>query len=813
MKPSLAALCAAVIVTVVFVGLTDHDRLRQKIDTMLADADTSPHPQLMQMGRISGPDFHAPDPRDDPSQQVAQADPQPLDLGGKAAAAPVAAASDPVAAPPVAATSDSVAPASPPADTPPVTAQAAPPPTQQPAPQQPTPQQPTAQQPAAPTAVPAQGQPAVDESALRYFASRGDNARLQVEISRLRALYPSWNPPADPLAVPQNQDTKLEAMWRLYSESRYAELRKAITDRQTAEPGWPVPPDLLDRLNVAEARARLVNASDLKQYEKVVQTAAETPSLLTCSEVDVLWRVADAFANSNRVPRARDAYLYVLKNCDNPAERLATIQKAAAVLPYSTMQDLLSQEKPLQDGTREFESIRDDLARRFVAQANDDQKLTIAPEYASRVEQLAETKGLASDALLLGWYHLRRQEMADAEKWFRAAHQKEDTASASQGLALTLIARKSPQEAEEVMYKWRDGSKDATATYLAATANLLAVDPTPALQPEVLQRIAEEVLKQHDAATGQQFGWYARSLNQPQTAAQWFETVLRWKPDDEPSAYGLAISRMQLNDKQGVVEIQRLWAGRSERIAVLGETKKPVIDGRIPLPSPGVDGGQTQAVGNQLPVVRQQLPETRGPARIETQPAYTTGRAPGPAAARVTRGRAATGCATTIVPATLPPAQALTRGWCLMELNRPTEAAAAFEVGLGSPNQKTREDSAYGQSLAYLRLGLTSNAAVAASKAPLSPQRALDLQTSILTNRASNAFDTKRYREAILYLDQLGQLQPERIDLMILKGYAYLNLRRFPDAIRIFEAAAATGNHEAITALSNARAAQKDPPR
>jgi tetratricopeptide (TPR) repeat protein len=772
MKPSLAALCAAVIVTVVFVGLTDHERLRRKIDTLLGSADTSPHPQLMQMGRISGPDFHPPDAQSDTPQQLAQLDPQPAEAREDAAGAPVVMVTGPIVAPaPVGGTSA------------PAVAQTAPAAVQPP--------------------------PAVDESALRYFASRGDNARLQVEISRLRALYPSWTPPADPLAVPQNQDTKLEAMWRLYSESRYAELHRAIVDRQNSEPGWQVPPDLLDRLNVAEARARLVNASDLKQYEKVVQTAAETPSLLTCSEVDVLWRVADAFAHTDRIPRARDAYLYVLKNCDNPAERLATIQKAAAVLPYATVQELLSQEKPLQDGTREFESIRDDLSRRFVAEANDDLKLTIAPEYANRVEQLAETKGLASDALLLGWYHLRRQEMADAEKWFRAAHLKEDTASASQGLALTLIARKSPQEAEDIMYKWRDGSKDATATYLAATANLLALDPAPALQPEVLQRIAVEVLKQRDAATGQQFGWYARTLSQPQTAAQWFETVLRWKPDDEPSAYGLAISLLQLNDKQGVAEIQRLWAGRSDRIAILGETKKPVIDGRIPLPSPGVDGRQAPV---NRPTITPREPLAAGSSLTEEPQAFTTGHAPGPAVVRGTRPRAI-GCATTIDPETLPPAQALSRGWCLMELNRPTEASAAFEVGLRSAAQKTREDAAYGQSLAYLRLGLTSNAAIAATKAPLSPQRALDLQTSILTNRASNAFDTKRYREAILYLDQLRQLQPERIDLMVLRGYAYLNLRRFSDAIRIFEAAAATGNHDAITALSNAREAQKEPPR
>ncbi|MGO6908682.1 cellulose synthase, partial [Rhizobium ruizarguesonis] len=83
-------------------------------------------------------------------------------------------------------------------------------------------------------------------------------------------------------------------------------------------------------------------------------------------------------------------------------------------------------------------------------------------DYIARLEKLAETGGLASDALLLGWYQLRRNNDADAEKWFRAARAKQDSAAASQGLALALIARKAPEEAEDVMFRWRADSEDAT---------------------------------------------------------------------------------------------------------------------------------------------------------------------------------------------------------------------------------------------------------------------------------------------------------------------------------------------------------------
>ena len=255
---------------------------------------------------------------------------------------------------------------------------------------------------------------AVDESALRYFASQGDTARLEAEISRLKALYPDWSPPKDPLAIPQNEDKQLETMWQLYSQARYSEVRKAIADRRVADPAWQPPADLIDRLTVAESRMRLINASDVKQYETVVRIAADTPSLLTCSEVDVLWRVAEAFFRTGKTQRATDAYTYILSNCENAGERLATIQKAADLLPARTLEDLLAKERAAPDGKPEFDAIRDDLSRRFVAEADADSKVTVPPQYLSRLERLAETGGLASDALLLGWYHLPRGNMEAA---------------------------------------------------------------------------------------------------------------------------------------------------------------------------------------------------------------------------------------------------------------------------------------------------------------------------------------------------------------------------------------------------------------
>jgi tetratricopeptide (TPR) repeat protein len=641
--------------------------------------------------------------------------------------------------------------------------------------------------------------PEVDESALRYFAAQGDTARLAAEIARLRSLYPNWTPPADPLAVPQNADRQLETMWQLYSEGRYAEVRRAIVERQGQDAGWQPPADLLERLQVAEARTRLVNASELKQYQTVVEVGAANSALLNCSDVDVLWRVAEAFAQTERPQRAIDAYSYILTNCTNPPERVATMQKAASLLPYNRVQPLFALERS-EDGGREFDSIRDDLARRFVAEANDEPALEIAPEYVERVKQLALGQGPATDPLLLGWYYLRRNNAAEAETWFRRSHEREDTAPASQGLALTLLEHGKPAEAEAVIYRWRDDSDDATATYLAATANLLALDPAPAITEEILARMAQTVIAERYAPSAQQFGWYARNFDQPQTAERWFQTALQWAPEDEPSAYGLALTRQQLNDRAGFDEVQRQWAERSPRIAELAQT--PGGTGtRTPPPrtsAPQAVATQPNAPASPAPVARPtQTTQRAAPAQT------TTVRVQATAAGNAPRSS----CSGRSNPARLSPAAALANGWCLMDLNRPLEAAKSFEVAVASGDRSIQEDAAYGQSLAYLRVGLTDRAAVAAAKAPMNSSRARELQASILADRAVQAFGSDRYREALLYLDQRMQVQQEPVDLMVLRGYSYLNLRRPREALRIFEAAAATGHRDAVRGLANARAA------
>lgn len=641
--------------------------------------------------------------------------------------------------------------------------------------------------------------PAVDESALRYFARTGDKRRLDAEIARLRALYPDWVPPADPSAPEIFVDPELDAFWKLFSEGKYAEVRSRIAERREREPDW-VPPDaLIELLDEADARIRLTNASNARQWNTVIDTAAATPSLLTCAYVDVLWRVAEAFANTERVPRARDAYTYILVNCNDPAERLATMQKAIDVLPEAEIGPLLVYER---DG--EFAAIMDTMLRRRVGLTAENPDLTSSPEDLARIEALAADEANAADALLLGWYYYRHKEPGRSLDWFDKARQRDPaSAKAVEGYTLALIDLGRFADAETAGYDWNEKSEDNLAAYLIAAVGLLAIDPPLKISEPVLQRMANVIVRVKSLQGGEQLGWYAYNLGQVRTALRWFETVRRWDPNYEPAAYGLAVTRWALKDRAGVNSIIREWGDRSERIANIGKPVRAGLRGSTPVVDVVVD-----EVVDEVVYTRPRAIEP--PAYAETEVITRVAPYAEPEVAVVSGGGGGSsgGCTTSVPTRSLSPESALRRGWCLMDLNRPAEAAIAFEIALLSTSAKTREDAAYGATLANLRTGVTDRASVAASAAPMSKKRQAELNLSILTQQATAAYGDGRYVEAILALDERARHAPEQTDLMMLRGWSYFKLGRYPDAKRIFSAVAMTGVADAQNGLAAVQAAQ-----
>lgn len=691
----------------------------------------------------------------------------------------------------------------------------------------------------------------VDESALRYFAQQGDLNRLEAEIRRLKALYPNWQPPVD-LLDPKagGGPSDVQPVWDLYGEGRIAEARRAMGRLQASKPGWQPPADLVAALNEAEARQRMINAAANKQWNTVLTIAGQTPSLLVCGRVDVLWLVADAFIATNKPSRAGDVYSYILKNCTNTNERRATIDRAVAKLPSAMVTPLFGMERIGPDGKGEFSGPRLDFIRRLVGDASRDESIVVPEEELSMLEAAARESKSPDDANLLGFYFTRHGDTTQAYEWFKESLDRGGGAKAAEGYVYAMHAAGQDLRAEPTAYKWRDASDANMVAYILLVSTLLNPPSQTGTSPElitatpvdqdVVNRFVPVVMQRHSPLGALSLGWYAINTRQTAAAADWFRQSLAWQPS-EAAAYGLGLALNALGDAAGVQNTIETWKSQFPRLpslleaALTPQTAATAAAGAGKTP-PGRTAGGAAAEG-QL---------AAGQARIASPGGTTAGGAAAPAAAirgtapagsAVVANAAASGGAVTQVAsdaggptvATSAPAggggrssgggilsprpqiqaqsrpsgcgglvartgrlsasQSLTKGWCLLDLNRPMEAAVAFGAAMdGAPGTQTASDAAYGRSLAYLRAGLTDNAAVAAAAAPQDLSRRADLGVQILSQRAVSAYQAGRYVDAILAMEQRNAIVPESREDMLLRGWAYYNLGEVATARRIFEA-------------------------
>ncbi|WP_414472231.1 tetratricopeptide repeat protein [Microvirga sp. M2] len=638
----------------------------------------------------------------------------------------------------------------------------------------------------------------MDESALRYFASQGDTRRVNAEIARLRALYPNWTPPSDmsQLSGTVTVDPIIDRLWNLYKEDRIAEVRAAIAERQSSDPNWKPPEELTTALETTESRRRLTNASDSGQWRTVLNIATENPNLLTCVNVDVLWRVAEAFAKTEQSDRSRDVYTYLLTNCANPGERLATLQKALGLLPDNQVADLLQFERKTGNEPDNFDSIREELARRRVERASNDETMTATAEDLAVVERMTRNSDEPGPVLVLAWYNYHHGNPARALELFKTALDRKGGNKAAEGYAMSLRALERLTEAEAFAYDWHDKAPENMKVYLDVATALLSQDPPPRLETRIVARIVPIAMSQRFPDGAQALGWYAYNTSQFQTARSWFRQALGWRADDEPSAYGLALTTQRLNDRAGFGAIVAQWRDRSERIADLA-------DGTVPQAAqPRVPSIRTAQPVDNLPQVSLPQVSMRPAAmRAETPRTFVeTSSLPAETRPRTvtvgTRTGARRGCLVTRNPEGLAPDAAVALGWCLMEANRPLEAASAFDEAIRRGGGRTREEAAYGKSLAYLRKNLTSEAAVAAAQAPQTGERRVELSASILGQRALAAYRDGRYVETILALSERARIVPEQTDLMLIRGWSYYKLGRYQDAEKVFRAVQRTGNSE-----------------
>ncbi|PGH55401.1 hypothetical protein CRT60_19000 [Azospirillum palustre] len=304
-----------------------------------------------------------------------------------------------------------------------------------------------------------------------------------------------------------------------------------------------------------------------------------------------------------------------------------------------------------------------------------------------------------------------------------------------------------------------------------------------ALSAADLSRVQGIVRDKQDADGAIALGWYFQKQKNFTEAQGWFTQANEWTPSDK-AAEGLVLAYNGLGDKAQARAAAAPWKGKSSRI---DQALKAVDPPRGPS---GPGGGRTAP---------------QGPSELDR------------ALARHDFAACISIIRSTIARSGPTASLLQQRGWCLLELKRPSEAEAAFAeaqtlaarepapapakggasaagtaagkagnrspAASGLPQTATpAQENAYGQAIARLATGDVTGLTRDLPRANLTATQRAEIRASLMATEAGRALEDKRYNDVLRLLDARKELEPEPRNLGIVRGWALYNLMRFDEA-------------------------------
>jgi tetratricopeptide (TPR) repeat protein len=585
----------------------------------------------------------------------------------------------------------------------------------------------------------AQAEPSVsvDETALRWYARHGYSERLDAEMRRLRTLYPEWEPPTD-LTSPQSFDET--PLWALFAGDDIEAVEAAMQARRRIEPGFRPSDDLAAKLQQRRARRTMLQAAAASRPQDVLATAARMPELVGCHDLEASWTIAAAWRAKGDEGRAVAIFGDLLDACQRPQDRRALVDTAVPTLGWRVTAALIAKVRLRQPSAVPV-SVEAPVTRAGVAEALAVPG-TAAPHPVAIEAWLSsiEPSAPADELALAAWWTRATGDHARSLGLFEAASTRSigrPDPKTVEGIALGLEALGRRDEALAIASDNADRSEPLGRLAVDLGSVRFSGKPRPRLDDREIAAYAAATTRWRSAPGAETLGWYAYDFGQTEAARRWFETGLGWRP-----SRGLALGHVLATARLGAkAEAQRLLVAYASEFPDLTAVKL---------------GGTAVAVVRDAAGVALAARDYRGCLRhIE---------------ARSGRG--------------LKPADAIMKGWCLVGLERPAEAAAAFEAGMGgSPTQ--REEAAYGRSIAALRAGRPD---LADRTGAIAPQRRRDIDGALLGEEAAAAYRAGQWGRTLALLDQRAGLLPESRDLSLLRGWTLDHLGRREAAEAIFTA-------------------------
>ena len=349
--------------------------------------------------------------------------------------------------------------------------------------------------PASPTVREPQQSAFPDESALRYYASRNETQRVNAEIARLKRFYPNWLPPKDLYDTLASGEQDETVLWDCSLTTVWMTSRPpsplARRPNRIARPSQ----DLQQKIRRKTARLKINDFLKQSRWQDIVDYVHDANTMAD-AEVDILWAVAEAFARTKQAPEAMRNLRVDPDQRQRSGERLATIQKAMAVLRMADVEPLIAMGVKPQDGSSEFAPIMVDITRaRIAAYLHDERVQDVVDADMRLFENFARAAADPNQSALVGWYDYKHKDYRDALEWFKLSIAHGGDAMIAHGLAHTLRSLGYLREAEEVSYAWREPLVNNSILLIDILQTDLTREIPPYVEPDRLYRYAQESLR------------------------------------------------------------------------------------------------------------------------------------------------------------------------------------------------------------------------------------------------------------------------------------------------------------------------------
>jgi hypothetical protein len=425
----------------------------------------------------------------------------------------------------------------------------------------------------------------VDETALRYYAQTRDLKRLGAELRRLKTLYPDWDAPEDLFDTPTNISE--QPLWDIFGSGDFVRVRTEMAKLQSENPNWKPSQELLDKLALAETRKLMERSHAQRNWGQVVTLAEGSPQLMVCAEMNTMWITAEALAQSRDFARAFDLYKYIVTTCEDPIERLSTVQKASLLLPEAGTRSLVALGNILPDGTGEFDDVSFDLVRRkmgLIAQGNGP-ATALTMEELQRFSDYVQRSFSAADAELFGWFYYGQQSWEASYHWFVSATRMTTSPKSVEGVILTLRNLQHRDEALQLARQYATQTPELKKIYIELVSAGLTDQESPlSLDEAELKSFEDYIFEQKSALGAQALGWHRLETKETKEASRLFEQSVEWEAT-EGGVVGLAVLASRAKSWGRVAAIKKQYG---EKFAALDDVKvyRPKVTQKRTTPKP-----------------------------------------------------------------------------------------------------------------------------------------------------------------------------------------------------------------------------------